>query len=181
MPEMMAPPSAPLLNMTPPDKSPVPLMEDDIPDVSVPETVMEAISSPVEPLSPEPPTQAWAEHEALLNGFCAALNAKCTKALEETALAMQDRVEKHAHDFYTGALLSQHNVNTAVKAWIEAATAPAQTYQGRASQGATIAVYTPKGYPLTFTLVQTSQEALIEDVIKLFAWIEQAGFKPTPV
>src|SRR5215470_9573672 len=97
-PEMIAPPSAPMLTLAPDP-------QDDIQDPAVPETLAQTLQEAQHAPHPETPTPAWQQHEALLQGFCQHLQHQITvflvqetKGLFQTfdamALTMRDCLAK---------------------------------------------------------------------------------------
>lgn len=192
MPEMIAPPSAPMLTDMPEPRiqGTVPDEPDDILDPPVPPSALAAAQGPLkrprkaqEPLKDIPPPQVLADthqaHEALLQGFLSALQGQLRELLLSEV--------KNFGDTADSTLL-------AIRKWIDTNGTPSEhaTYQlagvldklqtqGMTLKGdpymASLQAVTPQGFPVTITLTKQSAGELTDALGGLVGWLQQAGFR----
>lgn len=193
-PDMIAPPSDSLLA-----ESPVPLLlDDDITDPPVPVTLTTALQGSTEKKAPgkatkspqeapgtarpAPPTPTWAEHEALLQGFCGALQAKMqeqlhafmvadhktmAESLNDIYLVVERRLkalnEQNEHSLYqfSDALLKMQEHGTQVRHDPYTITVHAQSAHG---------------FPVEVRLRKQDKGELVQETLALLDWLVQQGF-----
>lgn len=155
---------------------PVTSEPDDIPEPAVPEAVRAAIGSPD---SQDAPTPAWAQHEALLQGFCQHLQHQITvflvqetKGLFQTfdamAVTMRDCLAKvtesneHATYQLANALaqVQEHGLTLRHDPYVASVIAVSQ-----------------QGYPVRITLAKSETTDLITALPLLLTWLQEQGYK----
>jgi hypothetical protein len=139
------------------------------------------IADPITPpgvLAPETPAPAlsaqWREHEALLQGFCARVQAwmldyhramvQCIEATLEPVrqcLTQAAAGNEHAQYQLSDALLKIQEHGISVQ------TAP---------YTATVHATTPQGYGLDLTIQKAAAPELVDALTALTDWLSQAGF-----
>lgn len=161
--DSVAPPSAPLLTHLPPPAEP-----EDIADPVVPPGVLET-EHPAAPPSPQ-----WREHEALLHGFCERILAwmvQYHKQMMQCVEATLGPVRQCLEQAATGNEHAQYQLSDALlkmqEHGIKVQTPP---------YVATVHATTPQGYVLDLQIQKTAAPELVEAVLSLTSWLEQAGF-----
>jgi len=182
MPEMTTPPT--------PDAptSPVPMLEDDIPDVTAPDafakTLQDAPGTTTAPATisatPSAPEPAWRQHEALLQGFLAHL---------------QQRFDAELVTHATNLMKSVDSMALSVKAWIEAFAGHNEHANYQLADAllklresglqlrhdpyeANVQALSPQGYPVQIRVVKQTTGDLVEALPALMHWLAEAGYKP---
>jgi len=157
---------------------PAPPYDDGTPDIldpAVPPEALEAISPPPTPASLPP---LVLQHEALLQGFCTALQERLShwildhhknmeRVLDVTYAACKSRLEAvaaqndHASYQMSDALLKLHDGGLAVLS---------NPYE------ASIEAVSPQGYPVMLKIVKKDASELTQAVIGVTAWLQTAGY-----
>lgn len=153
---------------------PVPLLPDDIPDVSVPETLTAALAEPAPSTLPD----KYGEHEALLQGFCQHLQAIMHKwMLEEhhTLATGMDATLAGVRDW--AKLVFQGNEH----AQYSLADALLKIQEGGIAlrhdpYNATVQAVSPAGYPVTLHLAKPDAAALVEALPAVVGWLQANGY-----
>ena len=185
MPEMQAPVIPEPAEV--PIQSPVPMLEDDIPDVTVPETLAQAIQNaqegPQQPpgaTQPASPPGTWQEHESLLVGFLSALQGR-----------LQPDIMQSLKDF--GATADSTFV--AMRKWIDTNGMPSDHVLYQLSgiierllkEGlqlrhdpyqVTVQALSPEGFPVEIHVAKHDTAALVEALPALTQWLAQHGYTP---
>lgn len=185
-PDMIAPPSAPMLA-----QMPTPGLQttepDDIPDPPVPASARDAVQAPANPVgvpnapqAPQMPSDTFNAHEALLQGFCQHLQNRLTqflveeskgllRAFESTTLTLRECLERvaqpneHAQYQLSDALLKLQEHGIALKG---------DPYR------ASLEALTPQGFPVTITVAKQQAGELVEALPALVGWMVEQGYKP---
>jgi hypothetical protein len=190
MPEMLAPPAADPRPRKEPHTTPV-LLIDDIEDPVVPEEALEKPSTMprVETSAPDKTqdtsqatnAESWVQHEALLHGFCQVLQQRHQEMQEgfstwlRQTMSAADRVNDNVMTAWGKWIETQCKANEHAQYQLSDALAKIQEH-GLGSLGApytvSIAVESPKGYPVTFTIAKQDQQTLFTEVVALFVWLQ---------
>jgi exodeoxyribonuclease-5 len=150
---------------------------DDIPEPAVPEAVLATV---IPPSHQDAPSPVWAQHEALLQGFCQLL---------------QHRVHTILSDEHKGIMDVLGTTLEAVRKWSESFTEQNEhaTYQlastltqlqerGLALRHdpyvATVSAVSQQGFPVRITLAKNETADLIAALPLLLAWLQEQGYKP---
>jgi exodeoxyribonuclease-5 len=210
----IAPPSAPLLTelptelptssetdplasppeVTPPEVSPVADIldvDDDIPEVVVPETLAATLQPPT-PALPGLPAGAGA-YDAILQGFAQHMQRHLLQAMQEVGQATQRQVEQSARAYHHDAMESLQQVCEAVKKWIDAATKEPNEHalyqlantlaQGVLLRGdpyrASVQAVSPEGFGVTIHVAKQDTGELVTALPALLAWMKEQGYQPS--
>jgi hypothetical protein len=194
-PEKLTPPSSPMLgNMV----SASPVEPDDIADPPVPAGTVEALGVPQEPRreqgvvqeTPPPPTPAWADHEALLHGFCQALQHKLTAFLVDESKGMLKTLDALMAGIqrWTDAVaqyqtaVQQHNMQAQAQWSAALRTLQEQGLQLRHDPyTATVQALAPSGFPVTIQVAKGQAGELCQAIEGLTAWLLDTNYTPPPV
>lgn len=172
MPQMIAPPSSPMLALPVTSQAESKNVQlaaagrvepDDIPD---PQTPTEALPASKETRSFQPPTPAWVEHEALLQGFLGHLQAK---------------LEKHALESHRAADNAVQELCTYIKGWVEGVLdkriADAEGAK-HLPYTVSISALAPQGFAVTFTIAKPSQQEVGAELMDVVQRLAENGFRP---
>jgi hypothetical protein len=157
---------------------------EDIPDPPVPVAVVAVLQEPSagQPPASEGTGAPHAAHEALLHGFCQALQSQINKWLTQTLLDTAKHEEKR-EEFLKEWIQKTHI------AWIDHLSRVTQQnehaqYQLSEVLGlngppyqATVQAHSPDGYPVTLTVTKRDTNSLMEDVGKLLPWLKAQGYQ----
>jgi hypothetical protein len=149
----------------------------DIVDPVVPEAVLAAVSAV---RTQDPPTPAWAEHEALLSGFCQQLQKrlegemlsnghKLMQAIDAMGQSMQRWIEGHLQ-------VNEHSQYQVSDALLKLQEHGVQLRH--APYVATVQALSQAGYPVSITLTKQETKDLIEALPLLLTWLQEEGYKP---
>jgi hypothetical protein len=158
---------------------PVPPYDDGTPDILDPEVPQEVIEALLPPPAPAPLPPLVLQHEALLQGFCTALQERLShwildhhknmeRVLDVTYAACKSRLEaigtqnEHANYQMSDALLKLHEGGLQITH---------NPYE------ATIEAVSPQGFPVQLHLVKKDAGGLIEAVQGVTAWLVSAGYQ----
>lgn len=170
MAEKIAPPSAPMLTEAPsPAKAPEP---DDIPEPVVPPEVTQAITTP------PPPTPEFGEHEALLSGFCQALQKRIydcildehkgiMRTMDGALHAMQGVLERLGH----GNEHAQYQLSDALAKLQERGVLVVQN-----PYKAIVHATSPQGFPVALEICKRDAVELTQAIEGLTAWLQTSGY-----
>lgn len=178
MPEMTAPHA--------PEESPVPMLDDDIPDVKVPETLVKTLqdapggTEEAGSTEPQPLTPAWQQHEALLQGFLGHVSHKLNEEVLSQSKDILD-VVKGAIRFIDEAAQRQSLYQDNLLGVL------ANALTGLQGQGlqlrhdpytAEVQALAPQGFAVTLTVKKQDTSDLIATLQGLMQWLAQEGYKP---
>jgi len=174
----------PTMIATPPEDRPktdapiAPPYDDGTPDILDPPVPPEALEASSPPVAPIPLPALVLQHEALLQGFCTALQDRLShwildhhknmeRVLDVTYAACKSRLEAvaaqndHASYQMSDALLKLHDGGLAVLS---------NPYE------ASIEAVSPQGYPVMLKIVKKDASELTQAVIGVTAWLQTAGY-----
>jgi len=157
---------------------------DDIPEPETPpETLQDGPGDTTDSTGPTtPPGSTFAEHEALLKGFCDYLQKRITTA---------------AIDQYKDGAKAVDDLCSYMKGWADMLLAKmpdatrqlGETFDKLAQHGlklqhdpytATVQTVSPEGFPVSITLAKQDTGALISALPILTAWLREHGYTPMP-
>jgi hypothetical protein len=150
---------------------------DDIPEPEVPPAVVAAVSTPN---SLDGSTPAWAEHEALLQGFCRHLQqrletellsngTKLMQALDVMSQSMQRWIEGHLQ-------ANEHSQYQLSDALLKLQERGVQLRHD--PYRADVQALSPQGFPVTIHVAKHEVSELIDALPALCGWLVQEGYKP---
>lgn len=187
-PDPMTPPSAPLMNNGMPQPSSAPQVAsnepDDIPDPVVPPDVLAVLAQAQQMAQPEaggPQDATWRAHEALLSGFCQALQGQMARLLTDEAIRLSKQFDEtitRVMDYVKGRLEGNEHAEYS----LAAALAQVQDKGLTLSQAtatpytAVVEARTPHGFPLRLTIEKGTSGELIEELGRLEGWLVTNGY-----
>lgn len=169
MPRMTTKPepaaTAPLVLNTDPDGL------DDIPDPAVPPAVMEALDTerPIDDPAPAEDPPAYLDLSTLEHKILMVADSALFKLSEHGATLF-----KHLDNGFSAAI-GRLDVNRAA---LDALTQAVAQHRPLVPYSATVSTVTPSGYPVSFTVQESSQAAFLEALGGLLGWVKAQGFSP---
>jgi hypothetical protein len=170
----IAPPSSPLMSV-PSTETPdaVTLLTDDIPDPAVPAGTVDVPATTAD--------ATWRAHEALLHGFCTAMQGQMSRLLTDEAIRLTKQVDDtitRMMDYVKGRLEGNEHAEYSLAAALAQAQehgvnlvhAQAEPYTAH------VDARTPHGFPLRLTIVKGTSGELIEELGRLEGWLVANGY-----
>jgi exodeoxyribonuclease-5 len=168
--EKLAPPSTPMLGMTPTPT--VPDVADDIADPKVPATLTDALRQ--EPALPD----KFGEHEALLQGFCQHFQRRFDAALAQSGKDAM-RCLEDMHGYIKRQLeMDQEKIRHAETALDQLLTkiAAGGIALRHDPYEASIQAMSPQGFRVTVAIKKGDPEDLIDKLPALIGWLAESGY-----
>jgi hypothetical protein len=187
MPEMIAPPSAPMLTL---DPDPT----DDIHDPAVPEPLTQALQKPQERPQEPPAPPDWQQHESLLQGFLGLLQGRLKGWIEDEHKALQSaratcdlEHQRLCQALEAVTTLAQQAVTTSQHTNEHAQYSLADAFARLQERGvqlhhdpytAKVTALSPQGFPITVHIAKHHVDELIGALPALMGWLAQEEYKP---
>ena len=201
----IAPPSAPMINSDPnePDDIPEPALPPGLADEAMASAVpglpagspqdltpweqaQGATTTAVVPSNgtaapgtfPAPLDASWRQHEALLQGFCQALQGQMSRVLTDEAIRLTKQVDEtltRVFDYMKGRLDANEHAEYAMADALLELQEHGLVVHGSPYE-MSLQVYTPAGVPLTLTIRQTTPAALLDELTRLETWLAMNGY-----
>jgi hypothetical protein len=197
-PEMIAPPSAPILTQTPPlVLEPDP--KDDIQDPAVPESLGTTLQELQQGGHPETPAPAWQQHESLLQGFLGLVQGRLKAWIEEEHKALQSaratcdlEHQRLCQALEAVTTLAQRAVTTSQQTNEHAQYSLADAFARLQERGVSLQLHhdpyqvtvhtmSPQGFPIAIQVAKSDASELISALPALTGWLAQEGYKPHEV
>ena len=160
----IAPPSSPMMTVPPAETTREPaLLTDDIPDPAVPA----GTSDPAPVATPEDAT--WRAHEALLHGFCQAMQGQMSRLLTDEAIRLTKQVDEtitRMMDYVKGRLEGNEHAEYSLAAALASGAGRRRdaTQANATPYTAYVDARTPHGFPLRLTIEKATSGELIEEL-----------------
>ena len=181
--EKIAPPSSPMMSVPYTAEEAllsslpgIPGTPDDIPDPPVPAGTLDA------PAPVASPTDAtWRAHEALLSGFCQALQGQMSRLLTDEAIRLTKQVDEtitRMMEYVKGRLEGNEHAEYSLAAALAEvhATGLTLTQATATPYTAYVDARTPHGFPLRLTIAKATSGELIEELGRLEGWLMANGY-----
>jgi hypothetical protein len=161
---------------------------DDIPEPQVPPALLEAVTAPPEPSAT--PLARFPENDALLLGFCQALQQKLhtflmdelkemSSAIESSCAGMQQWVEKTLHSNEHAQYQLSDVLATMQEKGVTLRSNPYTAVVSACSPASANADGTPHpGFPVRLTIAKQDATDLTAGVTGLLEWLAQSGYTP---